>query len=150
MRKYNQEHLKIIRGLVEEEVNIIANLSNVSAYLNEILEDINWVGFYLHEDHELVLGPFQGKVACVRIPDGRGVCGSAVVAKKVIKVDDVHLFSGHIACDSNSKSEIVLPIFQDDHIFGVLDIDSPITARFQDEDLCFLVKVVKILEECVV
>ena len=147
MEKYSQEHLRNIRSLVEGEKNIIANLSNVSAYLNEILEDINWVGFYFHEHDELVLGPFQGKVACVRIPDGKGVCGHAVVTQKVIRVDDVHHFPGHIACDSASKSEIVLPMIYQNRVFGVLDIDSPIISRFQQQDQSFLEEVVKILEE---
>ena len=123
-----------IKTITENEKDLIANLSNISACLNENLTDINWVGFYLIKDGELVLGPFQGKVACIRIPVGKGVCGSAVSERKILRIDDVHQFKGHIACDSASNSEIVLPIYKHDEIVAVLDIDSPSFNRFSEED----------------
>ena len=122
-----------IKTITENEKDLIANLSNISACLNENLTDINWVGFYLIKDGELVLGPFQGKVACIRIPIGKGVCGSAVSERKILRIDDVHQFKGHIACDSASNSEIVLPIYKHDEIVAVLDIDSPSFNRFSEE-----------------
>jgi L-methionine (R)-S-oxide reductase len=125
---------KQLDALLTGEQDLIANLSNASALLNQFLEDINWVGFYLLKDNELVLGPFQGLPACVRIPIGRGVCGTAVSKKQTIVVEDVHAFPGHIACDAASKSEIVIPLIKNDEIIGVLDIDSPIEARFTQED----------------
>lgn len=123
-----------IKTITENEKDLIANLSNISACLNENLTDINWVGFYLMKAGELVLGPFQGKVACIRIPVGKGVCGSAVSERKILRIDDVHQFKGHIACDSASNSEIVLPIYKHDEIVAVLDIDSPSFNRFSEED----------------
>ena len=123
-----------IKTITENEKDLIANLSNISACLNENLTDINWVGFYLMKEAELVLGPFQGKVACIRIPIGKGVCGSAVSERKILRIDDVHQFKGHIACDSASNSEIVLPIYKHDEIVAVLDIDSPSFNRFSEED----------------
>ncbi|MBD8037513.1 GAF domain-containing protein [Solibacillus sp. A46] len=125
---------KHLDALLEGENDLIANLSNASALLNYFLEDINWVGFYLMKDGELVLGPFQGLPACVRIPVGRGVCGTAVKNNETIMVDDVHTFPGHIACDAASKSEIVIPLTANGTVFGVLDIDSPNEARFSLED----------------
>lgn len=138
--------LKQLSQLVENEKDMIANLSNTSAFLNEILDDVNWVGFYLFDGKELVLGPFQGKVACIRIPLNKGVCGYAATHKQVIRVDDVHQFSGHIACDSESCSEIVLPIMVDGQLWGVLDIDSPLYHRFTIQDEQFLKDVVHIIE----
>ena len=123
-----------IKTITENEKDLIANLSNISACLNENLTDINWVGFYLMKEGELVLGPFQGKVACIRIHIGKGVCGSAVSERKILRIDDVHQFKGHIACDSASNSEIVLPIYKHDEIVAVLDIDSPSFNRFSEED----------------
>ena len=125
----------------------IANLANASALLWQHMEDINWVGFYKMTDGILVLGPFQGKPACVRIPVGKGVCGTAVAEDKVQLVYDVHDFPGHIACDSASNSEIVLPIHVNGEIWGVLDIDSPYVGRFTEEDREGLGKIVAILEE---
>ena len=125
---------KQLDALLTGEQDLIANLSNASALLNQFLEEINWVGFYLLKDNELVLGPFQGLPACVRIPIGRGVCGTAVSKKQTIVVEDVHAFPGHIACDAASKSEIVIPLIKNNEIIGVLDIDSPIEARFTQED----------------
>ncbi len=125
----------------------ITNLSNASALLNEYLENINWVGFYLYLDGKLILGPFQGKTACTEIAIGKGVCGSAAKKGEPIVVYDVHKFEGHIACDSASNSEIVLPIFKNGELYGVLDIDSPVIGRFDDKDLSGLTKTVKIIEE---
>ena len=123
-----------------------ANLANASALLWQEMKDINWVGFYKMEDGALVLGPFQGKPACIRIPVGKGVCGTAVAEDAVQLVYDVHEFPGHIACDSASNSEIVLPIHVKGKIWGVLDIDSPNVGRFTREDQEGLEKVVKVLE----
>ncbi len=121
-------------ALLESENDLIANLSNLSALLNMELEDLNWVGFYLMRDGELVLGPFQGKPACVRIPVGRGVCGTAVSTNSVQRVYDVHEFEGHIACDAASNSEIVIPFSINGEVAGVLDIDSPSVGRFSEID----------------
>ncbi|WP_391202606.1 GAF domain-containing protein [Psychrobacillus sp. L4] len=125
---------KQLDALLTGEKNIIANLSNASALLNQFLDQINWVGFYLMEDNELVLGPFQGLPACVRIPLAKGVCGSAASTKETVIVPDVHAFPGHIACDAASQSEIVVPIVKDGVLLGVLDIDSPIKERFSEQD----------------
>ncbi len=125
---------KQLDALLEGEKNSIANLSNASSLLNQFLERINWVGFYLMENGELVLGPFQGLPACVRIPVGKGVCGTAVADKKTMLVEDVHAFPGHIACDAASRSEIVIPLMKEDQVIGVLDIDSPELSRFTEED----------------
>ena len=144
-----QLFLQQAQALVKDEPNIIANLSNLSAFLNEILDDINWVGFYLLEDNELVLGPFQGRVACVRIQLGKGVCGQAALTKETIRVADVHQFIGHIACDSQSNSEIVVPIIVNHEVKGVLDIDSPHFNRFLAKDEEFLKGIVKIIETSV-
>lgn len=125
---------KQLDALLTGETDCIANLGNASALLNQFLTDINWVGFYLLQEDELVLGPFQGLPACVRIPIGRGVCGTAVTKKETLVVKDVHAFPGHIACDSASQSEIVIPLIQQEKVIGVLDIDSPIKNRFSQED----------------
>lgn len=124
-----------------------ANLANASAALWQAMENINWVGFYLMESGKLVLGPFQGKPACIEIPLGRGVCGTAALEKRTVLVEDVHQFPGHIACDSASNSEIVVPIFKNDQVYGVLDIDSPYLARFTREDQRELEQIVQILEK---
>ncbi|MCD8028981.1 MAG: GAF domain-containing protein [Erysipelotrichaceae bacterium] len=136
-----------LSALVEDEEDLVANLANVSALLNEVIEDINWVGFYLLKNNQLVLGPFQGKVACVRIDIGKGVCGAAVLRQETIVVGDVHQFSGHIACDSESLSEIVIPIIVNDKVVGVLDIDSPSYNRFNIKDKDILEDVVKVIEK---
>ena len=127
---------KMLKSLIEDETDRIANLSNASSLLNYFLHDINWVGFYLYEEktNELVLGPFQGLPACVRIENGKGVCGTAFRGNDIFIVDDVNEFPGHIACDANSKSEIVLPLYKDGKGIGVLDIDAPIYERFTEED----------------
>ena len=124
----------------------VANLANASALLWQEMPDINWVGFYKMTDGALVLGPFQGKPACIRIPVGRGVCGTAVAEDAIQLVYDVHQFPGHIACDSASNSEIVLPIHTKGEIWGVLDIDSPYIGRFTEEDRQGLQKIVTVLE----
>ena len=138
---------KQLQSLIEDEQNLIAILSNTSAILNDNLDQINWVGFYLIENEELILGPFQGHPACVHIAIGKGVCGTAVAEDKTQLVKDVHAFPGHIACDANSKSEIVIPIHVNDEIIGVLDIDAPITHRFTNEDKEGLEVIVKVLEK---
>ncbi len=125
---------KQLIALIEGETNLIANLSNASALLNQFLDHINWVGFYLVEEEELILGPFQGLPACIRIPFGKGVCGTSVAARKTLRITDVHQFPGHIACDAASQSEIVIPLIKDGIIIGVLDIDSPLKNRFDDVD----------------
>ena len=125
----------------------VANLANASALLWQEMPEINWVGFYKMIDGALVLGPFQGKTACIQIPVGRGVCGTAVAEDKVQLVYDVHDFPGHIACDCASNSEIVLPIHVKGEIWGVLDIDSPHIGRFTEEDRDGLLKVVEVLEK---
>ena len=130
---------KQLRALLEGEHNAIANLSNASALLNQFLQNVNWVGFYLVEDNELVLGPFQGLPACVRIPFGKGVCGTAALNKETVRVEDVHQFPGHIACDAASQSEIVIPLLKEDGtLIGVLDIDSPDKNRFDELDQTYL------------
>lgn len=139
---------KQLRSLLEGESNPISILSNVSALLNENLTNINWVGFYLYhpEHNELQLGPFQGKVACMHIPMNRGVCGVAAHNRKTYRVPNVHEFEGHIACDSASNSEIVIPILVHDSIYGVLDIDAPIFDRFREEDQSGLEESMRILQ----
>ena len=136
-----------IRELAQEEPWYVPFLSNVSALLWDALPDLNWAGFYLMRQGRLVLGPFQGKVACIHIAVGKGVCGTAVAEDRVQRVPDVHRFPGHIACDSASNSEIVLPIHQDGRVVGVLDIDSPLLDRFSPEDEAGLVKVAGEIEE---
>lgn len=139
-----------LHGLTDGIPHMLANLANASALLNQALTDINWVGFYLMQDKILVLGPFQGKPACVEIPVGSGVCGTAVERDEVMLVQNVHEFPGHIACDSASNSEIVIPIHKDGEIIGVLDIDSPIPARFDEEDKDGLTEFVRILEKKII
>ena len=158
-----------LKGLFEDCPHVIANLANASALLNQAMKDINWVGFYrmeLYEERDLakamegnmhtkaddreerlILGPFQGKPACVEIKVGKGVCGTAVEKEEIQLVKNVHEFPGHIACDSASNSEIVLPIHKDGKVWGVLDIDSPLIGRFDEEDRDGLEKVVRVIEE---
>jgi L-methionine (R)-S-oxide reductase len=123
-----------LSGLLTGERDPIANAANTSALLYHALPDVNWVGFYLLKDGELVLGPFQGKPACVRIALGRGVCGTAAQARHSVVVPDVHAFPGHIACDTASRSELVVPLLVGDTLLGVLDLDSPWPGRFDDDD----------------
>ncbi len=136
-----------LAGLIDGVPHKIANLANASALLWQMLEDINWAGFYLMEEGKLVLGPFQGKPACIEIPLGKGVCGTAAAEKKTQLVRDVHTFPGHIACDCASNSEIVVPIIADGEVRGVLDIDSPSVGRFTEADREGLEAFVRILEK---
>ncbi len=121
-------------ALISGEDDALANLANISSLLNASMTDLNWVGFYILRGDRLVLGPFQGKPACVQIPIGRGVCGTAVVEKTTQVVDDVDTFAGHIACDADSRSELVVPVVVDGDVVAVLDIDSPVQSRFDVED----------------
>ncbi|MGX7419441.1 GAF domain-containing protein [Carnobacterium gallinarum] len=134
-------------AIIGDETNLIANLSNAAALLFTNLKEINWAGFYLLEptSGELVLGPFQGNVACIRIPVGRGVCGTSFETKKSLIVPDVNQFAGHIACDAQSQSEIVIPLLRGNQLIGVLDIDAPIKNRFDEDDQFHLEQFVQIL-----
>lgn len=133
-QKFYQLLAQQAQGLLCGEKNLIANCANLSALLYHSLDQVNWVGFYLLQKDELVLGPFQGQVACTRIPLGQGVCGTAFSENKTLRVADVHAFKGHIACDTASASEIVIPLNVDGKTMGVLDIDSPIVNRFDETD----------------
>src|SRR5699024_10374561 len=137
--------IKQLQALNEGERNHIAILANASALLNQFLSNVNWVGFYIWKDEELVLGPFQGLPACVRIPYGKGVCGTALKEQKTQRVENVHEFPGHIACDQASKSELVIPMFIQEQPYAVLDIDSPIYKRFDETDQLYLEKFVYVL-----
>jgi len=134
-----------LQGLVTGETDPIANMANTSALIFETLPDVNWVGFYRNVGDELVLGPFQGRPACVRMTFDQGVCGAAAKTRQIQRVEDVHAFPGHIACDSASNSEIVLPLIREGELIGVLDIDSPKKARFDAEDEAGVVKLGEIL-----
>jgi L-methionine (R)-S-oxide reductase len=123
-----------LKSLLADERDFVANAAQLSAFLFNQVDDLNWAGFYLNRNEELVLGPFQGHVACVRIPFGRGVCGAAAASQQTQRVEDVHAFPGHIACDSASNSELVIPLIKDGKLIGVLDLDSPRTARFSEAD----------------
>lgn len=138
------------KHLVEGEPNWIANLSNLSALLKFYLQDVNWAGFYLLDpvSNDLVLGPFQGLPACLRIPIGKGVCGTAAAKNETLRVNDVNQFPGHIACDGASQSEIVVPLCKNGQVIGVLDIDSPILSRFDEDDEKGLEQFAKIAESC--
>lgn len=122
------------RSLLESERDPVANAANLSALLYHALDDVNWLGFYFRDGDGLVVGPFQGKPACVRLPWGKGVCGTAAARAETLVVDDVDAFDGHIACDSASRSEIVVPLVRDGEVFGVLDVDSPVARRFGDDE----------------
>jgi GAF domain-containing protein len=134
-----------LEGLVAGETDAVANMANAAALIWETLPDINWAGFYRNVGGELVLGPFQGRPACIRIPFGQGVCGAAAASRQVQLVEDVHAFPGHIACDSASASEIVVPIIRDGELIAVLDIDSPTPGRFTQEDEAGCVRLAEIL-----
>jgi len=138
-----------LEGLVAGERDGIANMANAAALIWESLPDVNWVGFYRNVGGELVLGPFQGRPACIRIPFGQGVCGAAAASRHVQRVDDVHAFPGHIACDSASESEIVVPLIRNGELLGVLDIDSPKKARFDAEDEAGCVRLGEILSQAI-
>lgn len=138
-----------LRALISDEKDWLANLANASALLWMMLDDINWSGFYFYKNDQLVLGPFQGKPACTHIELGKGVCGKAAITKETQVVENVHEFPGHIACDSQSNSEIVLPIIKNDKLIGVLDIDSPLYSRFDQTDRKYLEEFVAILNKYV-
>ena len=141
-----QTLVKQIQALTEGVSYLTANLANTAAAIWEAMEGINWAGFYILEEGKLVLGPFQGKPACILIPMGRGVCGTCAAEEKTQLVPDVHQFPGHIACDSASNSEIVVPLMKNGQIWGVLDIDSPHLNRFTEEDRAGLEAVAKVIE----
>ncbi|MEG0894926.1 MAG: GAF domain-containing protein [Oscillospiraceae bacterium] len=151
---YNQDKLKFyallcakVKAFTENEKNYIPNLANASAFIYEYMQNLNWAGFYLINGTQLVLGPFQGKPACIRIDMGKGVCGTAALTQSTQLVEDVHKFPGHIACDCASNSEIVIPIHYKGKVVAVLDIDSPILSRFDQIDKQGLENLVKILEQ---
>ncbi|MBE0363887.1 GAF domain-containing protein [Pseudoalteromonas ulvae UL12] len=145
---FYQSLVQQAEGLIAGERNVVANMANISALLFMSLEDINWAGFYLVDnDDELVLGPFQGNPACIRIPIGKGVCGTAAQLNETQRIDDVHQFAGHIACDAASNSEIVIPIIKDNKVIAVLDIDSPIYNRFDAEDQAGLEQLIRTFEQ---
>ena len=143
----DSECLAALRSLTAGVPHPIANLANAAALLYLHTDRLNWLGFYLTEGETLVLGPFQGKPACIEIPFGKGVCGRAAKENRTVRVEDVHLFPGHIACDSASASELVIPIRKNGKVFGVLDIDSPEKGRFGDNEEVFFTEAVKLLEE---
>ena len=146
-REYYDILAKQAESLIEDNAHLVSALSNLSALLFQGLEDVNWVGFYLKEGTILYLGPFQGNVACVEIKEGKGVCGTALLQDQTILVKDVHEFVGHIACDSTTNSEIVIPIHFNGEVVAVLDIDSRALGRFDQEDQRGLEKTVKIIEK---
>ena len=133
-----------LESLLADERDFIANAAQFSAFLYTQMDDLNWAGFYFNRDEELVLGPFQGQIACVRIAIGRGVCGTAAETRQTQRVEDVHAFAGHIACDSASNSELVVPLIRDGRLLGVLDLDSPSVGRFSEEDQAGVEKLVEI------
>ncbi|MEN8821623.1 MAG: GAF domain-containing protein [Abyssibacter sp.] len=136
------------QALVAGESNRIANLANIAALVFHALDDVNWVGFYLKDSarNELVLGPFQGKPACIRIPWGRGVCGTAAATAEIQRIADVHAFEGHIACDPDSRSELVIPLLDHGDVVGVFDLDSPKPGRFSEQDARVLAAVAAVLD----
>ena len=140
--------LKQIKSVIRKDIPLVSNLANISALLYK-MDDINWAGFYLYENNQLVLGPFQGEVACTLIPLGKGVCGTSALKRETIIVDDVNKFDGHIACSSLSKSEIVVPIIKNNNLVGVIDIDSPIYSRFSNKEKDFLEKVASFISEAI-
>jgi GAF domain-containing protein len=138
---------KTVGGLLEDESDLIANAANLAAALFGALPDVNWAGFYIIKEDALVLGPFQGKPACARIEIGKGVCGTAAERRETVIVKDVHDFPGHIACDAASNSEIVVPLIKDGVLVGVLDVDSPLPGRFDEQDRAGLEKLAALLVE---
>ena len=136
-----------LEALIGDETDAVANMANAASLIWESLPDINWVGFYRNVEGELVLGPFQGRPACIRIPFGTGVCGAAAETRQVQRIEDVHTFPGHIACDAASNSEIVVPLISNGELLGVLDIDSPKTGRFTEEDEAGCVRLGEILSK---
>jgi len=142
-----QELLAQTKALISDETDLIANMANISALLFDALEQVNWLGFYRVIDKQLVLGPFQGKVACIRIPLGIGVCGTAVTTKSTQRINDVHQFNGHIACDASTNAEIVIPVQVNGDIIAVLDIDSTSYGRFDQQDQEGLEAIVNAFEQ---
>ncbi|WP_097027522.1 GAF domain-containing protein [Clostridium peptidivorans] len=141
--------LSMMDSLLKDETDVIANLSNASALIKALVSDVNWAGFYIIKNNELVLGPFQGLPACNRIQAGKGVCGTSALKGETMLVKNVHSFPGHIACDSQSNSEIVIPLKQNNKVYGVLDLDSPTVGRFDEEDKIYLEKAVEIINKYV-
>lgn len=135
----------LLKGQVSSETDSLANISNAVALIFNIVEDLNWAGFYILREGELVLGPFQGLPACNRIKIGKGVCGTAIESREIQLVEDVNLFPGHIPCDSASKSELVLPIIRDGKVYGVLDLDSPLKGRFTGLEKNYFIKFMEVL-----
>jgi L-methionine (R)-S-oxide reductase len=142
-----RELVKSADALTSGESDGVANMSNIAALLWEFLPDVNWTGFYRVVDGELVLGPFQGKAACIRIPFGRGVCGAAAQTGETQLVEDVHAFPGHIACDANSASELVVPVMRDGHVIAVVDLDSPSRGRFDHDDALGIQSLVAVIAD---
>ncbi len=130
------------RALIDGEPDAIANMANISALIWQYIPDLNWAGFYRVMEDELVLGPFQGKSACIRIAMGKGVCGTAAATNQIQRVADVHAFPGHIACDADSRSELVVPVYKDGKVIAVLDLDSPLPDRFSAEDETGMIKLI--------
>ncbi|MBP5656976.1 MAG: GAF domain-containing protein [Clostridia bacterium] len=147
MHKYDEDLIVAARGLVSGVPHLISNLANVASLIFNSVDDISWAGFYILQGNKLVLGPFQGKPACIEIPLGRGVCGTAAFEDRVVAVDDVHDFPGHIACDPDSRSELVVPLHKDGKVFGVLDLDSTVKGRFTDEDSRTFSALAAVIEE---
>jgi len=141
--------LSQLRSLLSGQRDRIANAANLAALLFHELDDVNWVGFYFLQDDQLMVGPFQGRPACVSIPMGRGVCGTAAATQQVQRVHDVHEFDGHIACDVNSRSEIVIPLIRNGNVLGVLDVDSPSPGRFDEDDQALLSEIARIYLESI-
>ncbi|ARW15637.1 free methionine-R-sulfoxide reductase [Komagataeibacter europaeus] len=140
-----QELVAAVASVVANEPDMIADMANIAAMIFEALPDLNWAGFYIWKEGQLVLGPFQGRMACTRIAYGKGVCGTVARERRTIIVPDVHAFPGHIACDAASASEIVVPVIAGDRLLGVLDVDSPVRERFSDTDRIMLEKIVDLL-----
>jgi GAF domain-containing protein len=140
---------RALEALVADEPDGIANMANAAALIWETLPDLNWAGFYRYVGGELVLGPFQGRPACIRIPFGKGVCGVAAESRRVQRIDDVHAFPGHIACDAESASELVVPLVRDGQLLGVLDLDSPKTGRFSADDEAGCLAIAAILAKAI-
>lgn len=139
--------LQAVDAVTTGEPDAVANMANVASLLWQYLPDLNWAGFYRNVSDELVLGPFQGKAACIRIPFGRGVCGAAAATRETQLVDDVHAFPGHIACDADSRSELVVPVISGDRVVGVIDLDSPLPGRFDAEDAAGIEKIAGLLTD---
>ena len=144
---FYDELAKALESLVAGEPDAVANMANASSLIMEQLADLNWAGFYRNVDGELVLGPFQGRAACIRIPFGKGVCGAAAESRETQRVEDVHAFPGHIACDAASRSELVVPIVRDGELLAVLDLDSPTPGRFDAEDQAGCEALCRVLEK---